>query len=218
MVTLREVEFHEPPRSASFVQQSIDMWKGFHEGLRDRVEAAVIVADTPGTVWLPDKHHGRRVAGRGRLDPAPVQKVQELAAELSELALGKALDWPRPGHGTVPRLQHKLDASVRWESAWRASQDVGVFRLQCGKGRVIGPLQLEGGVDEPDRGKMEFRAIREKLPDGCEASERGVRPTTTASPSLPAGLSGSVEAGHLRRPQRFQGSRKATMRSGIRPG
>lgn len=136
------------------------MWKGLHQGFRDRVEPAVIVADAPGAVRLASKHDRCRVTRSGGLDPTSVQQVQKLAAKLRKLAFRETFNWSCPGHGPGARLEGQLDAAVRGQPVGWTGQHVGEFCFQRCKGWVIRPRQLEGGVDEFDRGKMEFRAIR----------------------------------------------------------
>ncbi len=51
------------------------------------VEAQVVVADPPGPVGLPRKHHRRSVACRRVLAPPAVEQVHELRAQFRQFSL-----------------------------------------------------------------------------------------------------------------------------------
>ena len=76
MVALSKIELREPLCAPCFVQQSVNMWQRLDEGLRDCVEAPVIVAYAPRAVGLAGKHNGSRVTGRRGLDPTSIEQVK----------------------------------------------------------------------------------------------------------------------------------------------
>jgi hypothetical protein len=82
VVALGEVEFGKPLSAPRLVQQSVNVRKRLDKGLSYGVETPIVIADSPGTVGLARKYNRRRVTRRRRLDPASVQQVQELPAEL----------------------------------------------------------------------------------------------------------------------------------------
>jgi hypothetical protein len=113
------------------------MRQGLDEGFSDGIEAPIIVANAPGTVWFASEDDGSGMTRSGRLYPAAVQQVEELPAELREFALGQAFGWASPRHGAVACLKDQLDAPVG-RQAWRwTTQDICEFRLESRKGGVI---------------------------------------------------------------------------------
>jgi hypothetical protein len=93
------------------------------------------------------------------LDPASVEQVQELAAKLAKFALGQPLDGSSSRHRARSGLEHQLDAPIRGKPGRGTPQDVCIFRLELRKGRMIGALQFERTVDDPQGGKMKLRSV-----------------------------------------------------------
>ncbi len=52
MVALGKVEHREPLSAVSLVQQRVDVWQGFDEGLGDGVQASKVVTNPLSPVWL----------------------------------------------------------------------------------------------------------------------------------------------------------------------
>ena len=81
--------------------------------LRDGVEPSVVEADAPRPVRLAREHRRRRVTRRRVLDPAAIEQIDELRAQLRELAVGQALHGPGSRRPRVACLELKLHAAVR---------------------------------------------------------------------------------------------------------
>ena len=129
--------------------------------------APVVEADAPRPVRLPREHRRRRVTCGRKLDPAAIEQVVQLSAELGQLPGNEALGGPgprhRPGAGTssIPR------------SGGRPG----------GKGRVILPLQGDRGVDEAKRREVELRS-EERGPSSKWGVEERARDRRGAEPRV----------------------------------
>ena len=82
MITTGKIEFGKEVRTPRAVEQRVDVRQRLDRRARDGVEAPVVVADAPRPVRLTREHHHRRVPGRRVLDPAAVEHVDELRAQL----------------------------------------------------------------------------------------------------------------------------------------
>ena len=102
--------------------------------------APVVEADAPRPVRLPREHRRRRVPCGRKLDPAAIEQVVQLSAELGQLP--GMLDGPGPRHGP----------GAGTSSIPRSGGRPG------GEGRVILPLQGDRGVDEAKRREVELRS------------------------------------------------------------
>ena len=104
--------------------------------------APVVEADAPRPVRLPREHRRRRVTCGRKLDPAAIEQVVQLSAELGQLPGNEALGGTGPRHGpgagtsSIPRSGGR----------------------PAGEGRVILPLQGDRGVDEAKRREVELRS------------------------------------------------------------
>ncbi len=112
------------------------------------------------------------MTGSRRLDPAPVQQVDQLATQFGQLAFGNSLDRTSPRHWPVARLKYELNSSIRGKPTRRASQHIRKFLLERSEGGMIRALEVHRGIDEAQRGQVELCPIGETFRAGCKA-DRG---------------------------------------------
>ena len=172
--------------------------KGSTAGRRplDGIEATLVVADAPRLVWLPREHHRRRVARRKVLDPAAIEKGDELRAHHRELA-GR-----QPGQVFHRHRCQSRARAVRRYNGWGLAQHVSVLGLKCRKRRVVGACEAQ--LCASTRQKQVKWRRKEGADSGSRPSpSRGSGRRGHQSPSVkatgPCGAHHPGRGGHRRR-------------------
>ena len=103
---------------------------------------------------------------RGRvLNPAAVEQVDQLRAQVCMLAVGPAL------HRAC--LELELYAAVRRHACWGPAQHVGVPDLERRKLRVVSALEAELRIRQAEGREVQHRAVLEPLHPVGKAAEVG---------------------------------------------
>ena len=118
------------------VEQRIDVRERLDRRPRDGVEAPLVVADEPRTVWLASEHHISRVTRRRVLDPAAIEQVDVIAPQPPRARHQKAA-WER----TYPsKTESESSGAVGYTSCTRR---VSLLRAQW-TARTV-PVSYESG-------------------------------------------------------------------------
>ena len=104
------------------------------------------------------------------LDPATVEQVNELRAQVGQFTIPQPLHWAGSGHGPgrmasgrVARLELELHTAVRRHARRSSAQHVGVLMLQRSERSIVGAMELQLRVREAERGEMQLHAVLEQL-------------------------------------------------------
>ena len=136
------------------------------------------------------------------LDPAAVEQIDQLRAQLRELAVGRLLYRSRPRHRRAARLELELHAAVRRHVSWGPAQPICVLGLERRERRVVGALQSQlrvGQAEGPEVPSLTTSAPSAKWPVHCSsagrADRRRARAVRRAAASAGAGSAWSAWAG-----------------------
>ena len=96
------------------------------------------------------------------LDPAAIEKVDELRAQIRELVVRQSLLRPRSRHRSVARLELELHAAVRRHAGWGPAQHVSVLGLKRRECRAVGAREAQFRIGRANGREMELRALLEQ--------------------------------------------------------